>query len=227
MNQHSNTPILQHALTPVRTLHAPTPPSYPARPLNGGPLPKALPKSGTWIYEPKYNGWRALVHIPTGAMFNRRGQPLTIAAEFKPAVEELHLKLGMTQCFEWADCEALDRRHGLGRGSLIVLDVVPEPPRTLTPYSERRTWLEAVPRELPFTSFAQSFPVLSIPPTAYNGTHRNAAMAVWCDLQRTNAALHCDFYEGLVAKRADSVYPIQLRSPDAECPFWIKYRWAW
>jgi hypothetical protein len=46
-----------------------TPITYPARPINGGPLPNARPKQGVWYYEPKYNGWRALVHIPTGTMF--------------------------------------------------------------------------------------------------------------------------------------------------------------
>jgi ATP-dependent DNA ligase len=43
-------------------------PSYPARPLNGGPLELAPPKPGQWGYEPKYNGWRALVHAPTGSI---------------------------------------------------------------------------------------------------------------------------------------------------------------
>ena len=42
----------------------------------------------------------------------------------------------------WADCEALERRHNLGRGTLVVLDVVPE---TGAPsYEERRTMLEAI-----------------------------------------------------------------------------------
>ena len=43
----------------------PTPPTYPARPVNGGAFPRALPKRGTWSYEPKLNGWRTLVHTPT------------------------------------------------------------------------------------------------------------------------------------------------------------------
>ena len=65
------------------------PPSYPARPLNGGPLELTPPKPGQWGYEPKYNGWRALVHAPTGSMFNRYGQPLSIAAEFGRALKRL------------------------------------------------------------------------------------------------------------------------------------------
>ena len=32
------------------------PGTYPARPINGGPLELAPPKPGRWYYEPKYNG---------------------------------------------------------------------------------------------------------------------------------------------------------------------------
>ncbi len=46
-------------------------------------------------------------------------------------------------------------------------------------------------------------------------------------MQALNREWGVEYYEGLVAKRADSLYPIQLRSPGAECPFWIKHRWAW
>src|ERR1043165_2532954 len=45
-------------------------------------------------------------------------------------------------------------------------------------------------------------------------------------LRRLNARWHCRFYEGLVAKRSTDVYPIQLRSPNAEFVGWIKHRWA-
>ena len=37
------------------TLAAVQPCTYPARPINGGPLELALPKPGHWYYEPKYN----------------------------------------------------------------------------------------------------------------------------------------------------------------------------
>ena len=65
------------------------PPTYPPRPCNGGPLEKAVAKDGGWFYEPKYNGWRALIHVPTKRMFNRRGSPLSIAHEFPVALEAL------------------------------------------------------------------------------------------------------------------------------------------
>ena len=91
--------------------------TYPARPVNGGPLPLALPNDGEWFYEPKYNGWRALVHVPTGTMFERHGKLLTIAAEFADALAILGKHRGPAAALingaplEWLDCEALERRH--------------------------------------------------------------------------------------------------------------------
>src|SRR6266852_7235894 len=109
-----------------QTLAAVRPCTYPARPINGGSLELALPKPGHWCYEPKYNGWRALVHAPTGLMFNRYGQPLSVAAEFGSALKCLRkivLSAGGS-AVEWFDCEALDRRHALGRGTLLVFDYI-------------------------------------------------------------------------------------------------------
>jgi hypothetical protein len=91
--------------------------TYPARPINGGHLDRALPKVGEWSYEPKYNGWRAIIHVPSGTMWNRHGKLLSIAREFETALAILK-RTGI----EWLDVEALERRHALGRGSLIVLD---------------------------------------------------------------------------------------------------------
>jgi hypothetical protein len=53
-------------------------------------------------------------------MWNRHGERLTIARDFAPALEILKRSQ-----FEWLDVEALERRHNLGRGSLIVLDCLP------------------------------------------------------------------------------------------------------
>ena len=63
--------------------------SYPARPLQGGKLDRASKKTGLWFAEPKFNGWRALVHCPSGAMWNRHGGLLSIAGEFALPLREL------------------------------------------------------------------------------------------------------------------------------------------
>ena len=125
------------------TPEAVRPPTYPARPINGGPLEWAPPKPGAWCYEPKYNGWRALVHAPTGAMFNRRGQPLSIAAEFGRALKRLRAAALIVdgRAVEWFDCEALDRRHGLGRGTLLVFDYIQAPGVAGEPLGKRKELL--------------------------------------------------------------------------------------
>ena len=86
------------------------------------------------------NGWRALIHTPTGTMWNRHGTLLTIADCSRPALATL-AKL-TRRGFVWADCEALERRHNLGRGTLVVLDVIPESGTPI--YTARRALLESL-----------------------------------------------------------------------------------
>ena len=89
--------------------------TFPARPIQGGRLELAPPKRGLWFAEPKLNGRRALIHTPSGTMWNRHGALLTIADCFRPALGALAKLAG--RGLVWADCEALERRHNLGRGT--------------------------------------------------------------------------------------------------------------
>ena len=92
-------------------MNAPPLITYPARPIQGGRLELAPPKRGLWYAEPKLNGWRALIHTPTGTMWNRHGALLTIADCFRPALATL-AKFA-SRGLVWADCEALERRHNV------------------------------------------------------------------------------------------------------------------
>ena len=125
--------------------------TYPARPISGGPLERALPKPGDWCYEPKYNGWRALVHAPTGTMFNRHGQPLNIAALFGSALKHLRTVRLLIDGVpvEWFDCEALCRRHRLGRATLLVFDYISPSGQSL------RQRKELLAQALPMHDYAQ------------------------------------------------------------------------
>ena len=192
------------------------PPFYPARPVNGGPLDKALPKSGEWTHDGKYNGWRAWVHNPTGLMFNRKLEPLSISHEFKPALTILH-----QLPWEWSDVEALERRHKIGQGSLILLD---SPMEGI--FDRRRMFLRAAAIDLGIPEHTN--PALPL------GNHQ-VYLPLWDDgdpllfyqsLQAANRKLGCEFWEGVVAKRNDSLYPRQRRSAELEFPFWMKHRWA-
>jgi hypothetical protein len=206
-----------------------SPPFYPARPVNGGPLPKALAKSGDWTLEGKYNGWRAWVHNPTGAMFNRKLEPLSITHEFKPALSKLH-----ALPWEWSDVEALERRHHIGRGSLILLDYLPSD--LLEIYTARKAFIHLccgvagdieIHKELnrPIANDRVYLPMTwrCVP---------ESSLQLWDILQQCNVALGgggrnaVPFWEGVVAKRNDSLYPRQRRSSEIEFPFWMKHRWA-
>jgi hypothetical protein len=181
-------------------------------------LERALPKPGEWHYEPKYNGWRALVHGPSGTMFNRHGQRLSIQREFSAALatlRTLRLSSGAGEV-EWWDCEALERRHALGRGTLLVFDYI-----GCETYVRRKQ------------SLAQKLTVHdpTVPPRADSCYSVVAAgsldsLEFYHRLKQLNGQWRCPFYEGVVAKRADSLYPVQLRSAGLEFAGWMKHRWA-
>ncbi len=193
------------------------PPTYPARPLNGGALDCALPKRGDWRAEPKYNGWRALVHAPTGAMFNRWGEHLSIESEFRRAWKAMREYFSD---FDWLDCEALSRRHALGKGSLIILDVIPPPQSHIgATYLERRKWIET-----------RSVETLELQDRPCNGFLYIAPSylddkLLWNQCRAANVDAGCDFYEGIVCKRTTAPYPIQRISATRETADWIKHRW--
>jgi ATP-dependent DNA ligase len=189
------------------------PPTYPARPISAGPLEVARPKRGDWYAEPKFNGWRALVHIPSGVMFNRHLRPLSIQAEFATALGILGFqKLGDAS---WADCEALERRHKIGRGTLILLDLIID-----GTYLERRRILEKIGLDAP--SDPQKFrnDALYVAPAV----HWAFAPTLYKKLQAENASAGLPFYEGIVAKKADALYPVQRIGAERETTVWIKHR---
>jgi hypothetical protein len=215
----------------------------PLRPVNGGPLEQAQPKTGAWTYEPKVNGWRAWVHAPTGRMFNRHNEPLSIAAEFTPVLNRLHEWFDgagpeVGPWFEWLDTKAFARRHALGRGSLVILDA-PLVPGTK---AERD---QAIYDHLLQTGVGQSWmhEQFEPPPDAllsFAYTYEDEAtqralgatvidpdicpLAAWPRLQACNREFKAEVFEGLVAKRLDSGYP--LSSSEKDFPFWMKHRWA-
>jgi ATP-dependent DNA ligase len=191
-----------------------TPITFPARPVNGGRLELAPAKRGEWAVEPKLNGWRVLVHAPTATAFTRHGERLSIAGEFAAALRTLR---GVGEChgIDWFDCEGMERRHGIGRGTLVVLDaVIPGAYR-----DRRRNLLTAIGEPLPIdiqppdqsVSLVPSFPMAE-------------ASAIYARLRELNHLWHAPFYEGVVMKRADSAYPIQNRSATEEFPGWMKHR---
>jgi len=191
------------------------PPTFPARPIDGGPFTGAPDKIGEWRAEPKYNGWRALVHIASGSMFNRQLEPLSIQNEFATVLAQLRAVFS-NSLVQWADCEALERRHAAARGTLILLDLV-IPHAT---YAERRAAFGATGIACRGMSETIKPHSLYVPPS-----YRDAQKAWNLALTERRRQSASDFYEGIVMKRVDAVYPVQLRSPHAETPAWVKHRW--
>ena len=198
--------------------------TYPARPIQGGRLELAPPKRGLWYAEPKVNGWRALVHTPSGTMWNRHGQRLTIAHCFKQALDELR-ELSDDGLI-WADCEALERRHDMARGTLILLDAIPADPQFTPSYQERRAFLESL--RIPQERFSSGINAPDAPPllltTSLPASDHSAVLAFYQSLKAANKSLGCEFFEGVVMKRAESVYPVQLRNATEEYRGWSKHR---
>jgi hypothetical protein len=194
--------------------------SYPARPLQGGKLDRAPKKIGLWYAQPKYNGWRAVVHCPSGTMWNRHGGRLSIAGEFAVALGELK-KLSKAGLI-WADCEAMERRHNVGRRSLIVLDWIPDSESPT--YEERREFLESL---LPLESMSQGegmMPEDSVLLSPSIAETNGQALQLYRLLEAINRSVLADVFEGVVMKRAVSAYPVQMRSSTEESRALIKHR---
>jgi ATP-dependent DNA ligase len=106
-----------------------------------------------------------------------------------------------------------------------VLDVVSE--SGAPKYEERRAMLESLlPIETVFSG-ETSRPVpcgaVVLTPTLRVDSPAEA-LAFYQRLRAANRALGCDFFEGVIMKRADSGYPVQLRSATEECRAWVKHR---
>lgn len=205
---------------------------YPARPVNGGRLEYASEKLGNWVYEPKINEERVLVHTPTGEMYARDLRPFSKTRLFTQVIEKLKKSwLNTNPDFEWLDCGAFGFRHNIGRGSLVVFDI----PMAIGHHAIRqqkihdRIIAKGIGEAYAFEQFnPPENKILSFSYT-YSDKDNDPFMrprAAWLRLQEANKSLGVELFEGLVAKRADSKYPIQNTNPKAEFGGWMKHRFT-
>jgi hypothetical protein len=142
-------------------------------------------------------------------MWNRHGNPLSISKDFSEALETLQ------GCdMEWLDTEALERRHNIGRGTLIVLDVIAKG----VPYEDRKAMA------------AKFFPNAPLDPSAiaenqvYTSPYfTGLPLSVWL---YESLRQYRGFFEGIVMKRSGSSYSFQTRSDGKETVDWVKHRYA-
>lgn len=71
-----------------------------------------------------------------------------------------------------------------------------------------------------------------LPLTLHSSLGRTSELLFWQMLQAANVKLGCggrsgsEFWEGVVAKRNDSIYPRQHRNAELDFKFWMKHRWV-
>ena len=211
-------------------------PTYPARPVNGGPIEVSSPKHGVWYAEPKYNGWRAFVHVPSlkewldgdGAepVFGRHGQHISIAGHFREVLQRI-----APLPFQWLDVEGLSRRHAIAKGTLIILDHFdPRPEAIDNTYEERRWYIDMVCALAKIPKHDQLHEAPEPDSLYLVASYKGDAIGhrLYEVVRKCNEALKKggeDFYEGIVMKQSGSIYPNQLRDPERTTPTWIKHRW--
>lgn len=212
-----------------------TPPAlccFPPAALNGGPLDaNTPPKVGEWVWQPKVDDWRAVIHVPTRTVWNQYGKLSSITDKFQVALDHLResydnrVRAGFTAA-EWLDVGMMEQRHDLMRGCIIVFDLI-----DATLSQQRR-----------YGVLKQMFPVLPFDVSRLIsetcGQVRDSVYLIsqWDNVENTHDALgrqgwlkvqnDCighKFFEGLVAKRADSLYAFG-RAPKQTTPNWIKHR---
>ena len=115
--------------------------------------------------------------------------------------------------------------HEAGEVHGVVVDVVPE---SGTPsYEQKRALLESlVATDAVFsgdTSRVVPCGAVVLTPPIRADSHVEA-LAYYQRLREANRALGCAFFEGVVMKRADSLYPVQVRSGTEEFRGWVKHR---
>jgi hypothetical protein len=205
--------------------------TYPARPVNGGRLEDAPPKVGPWIAQPKIKDWRGIVHTPTKRIWNRQGEPMSIEKDLAGPL------MALTGCpFEWLDVGVLDRQNQLLRASIVVFDYIPRNSEAPTQATRREalrvefnvlpaaTWLATVSHRVGRVFLIDEYPV------AWGA--QDSAKIIYGKLRAANRDLggsdeatdNKNFYEGIVCKRTDKPYPVQLLSPNKETPWMIKHR---
>jgi hypothetical protein len=198
---------------------------YPPAALNGGPLDTAPPKVGEWVWQPKVDDWRAVIHTPTGTVWNQYGKLKlsSITDKFKTALRTLlearcHLGNG-----EWLDVGMMENRHDMMRGCIIVFDLI----EAGVPFMQRRARLRSMFPVLPYdVSRLLSETGGQVRDSVYlisQWDNKPEPIKLYTWLQQENDFIGHKFYEGLVAKRVQSLYPFG-RAPKQVTPDWIKHR---
>lgn len=213
--------MITHSIEPI---------TFPARPFSGGGIDFVTFNPSSWEYQPKVNGHRVMLHVPSGKMFNRQGGAYSNADKFDIAAAKL--KLAYPDC-TWLDCEAIGiaGNNKLGEGSMIVLDIVKGDRLSIhSDLMDRKSEMMyrdgfKRPRTLPAPSILEPY-MLSINSVfVIDGfMDREEIDEEWYSMIDFNEAHGVTFFEGYVAKKIDSEYPIQRYEAERSTQTWVKHR---
>jgi len=194
---------------------------YPPAPSNGGALSGAPPKLGEWVWQPKVDDWRGVLHLPTLRVWNQYGEESAIYGRGQlNAVLFKFAALNLPRGWEWFDIGIMRNRHDMMHGSIIVFDVMD----SSMIHCDRRIALEDNFEELPLMPpFAQQDALYVVAEWRHLDLLGKTPLMLEASLKETNARIGQKFYEGLVAKRADAIYPIAFRAK-TKTPIWVKHR---
>jgi hypothetical protein len=197
----------------------------PPAPANGGPLESAPPKIGEWVWQPKIDDRRVVIHCPSRTVWNQYGE-LSIAmrdgGKFQKALGIICEQMKRYALSEWLDAGLMEYRHDMMRGCIIVFDLI-----QATDYYCRRDQLNAMFPVLPddmATALATDGGQIRDQVYLINDfTYFEEPLKLQENLKAQNARIGHKFYEGLVAKQVKAPYPYSQAVKNTT-PYWIKHR---
>lgn len=192
----------------------------PPAPSNGGDLAHAPAKIGDWVWQPKVDDWRCVIHAPTSTVWNQYGKLSSVAAQNKLKAALWQLRSIDIACagLEWLDAGIMENRHDMMRGSIVVFDVMTAD----GDYDERRAVLASVLEPLPWATDLDA--INSRDKVYLVNDWYGDPLQFWYTLKHQNAKLGRKFYEGCVAKRVAAGYPMTGFNPKTVTPHWVKHR---
>ena len=205
--------------------------TYPAAPRNGGPVFRQ-PLYGEWDVMPKYNEWRGLAHVPSRTVWNNN---LELSTMKIPHFWD-HAK---KTPFQWLDIGMFGKRckELPLDGAIAVFDWVPVD--RLTPWGMRHQlitkWFDTLDRyECPGLGQIFTPEILRVTPRRFGacdlsngkvGGDMPSLVEAFARGLKEWSKDKFDLLEGIVLKRVDSPYPVQLIGPKRKTDNWIKHRW--
>lgn len=219
----------------METITVPALVSYPPAPCNGGS--QITHRAGAHVWQPKIDDRRVAIHALTGTIYNQYGA-LSVAhaqaEKFAEAMDTIRCKAIRAAMRIpdiggdlWLDAGIMEYRHDMMRGCIVVFDLMSFTMR----FDDRRAFLEELFTPMPMATeivahrecYGLNRVWLINQWEGYGTTICNPPVNLWPLLQKENEAIGRKFYEGVVAKRRDSLYPRCYKAKQT-VTCWVKHR---